>query len=125
MPCGTFLLAFGWGVADGKPAFETCTSGCQAGIQGSGNGQFNGPAGVAVDGSGHVFVAELSNNRIQKFDSSGKFLTTWGIPGSGDGQFNEPETVAVDGSGNVFVTDFLNNRIEKFACPIPPPPPTA
>ena len=60
MPCGTFLLAFGWGVADGKPTFETCTSGCQAGIQGSGNGQFNGPAGVAVDGSGHVFVDDDS-----------------------------------------------------------------
>jgi hypothetical protein len=52
-------------VADGKAAFETCTSGCQTGIAGSGDGQFIDPAGVAVDGSGHVFVVDDINNRIQ------------------------------------------------------------
>ncbi|MBL8994484.1 MAG: hypothetical protein JNM63_14160 [Spirochaetia bacterium] len=31
---------------------------------------------VAVDGSGNVFVADTGNNRIQKFDSSGNFLTS-------------------------------------------------
>ena len=61
--------------------------------------------GVAVDGSGNVFVADQLNNRIQVFDNTGTFLTTWGSLGSGDGQFNDPAGVAVDGSGNVFVAD--------------------
>src|SRR6516165_10400260 len=38
-PSGTFIAAFGWGVKDGKPQSEVCTSSCQAGIPGSGPGQ--------------------------------------------------------------------------------------
>ena len=53
------------------------------GSAGSGNGQFSrfsdlsvsGPAGVATDGSGNVYVADPGNSRIQKFDASGTFLT--------------------------------------------------
>jgi DNA-binding beta-propeller fold protein YncE len=37
------------------------------GSQGTGDGQFDLPAGVAVDGSGNVFVADSDNHRIQKF----------------------------------------------------------
>jgi hypothetical protein len=112
---GTFLLTFGWGVQDGTAAFETCTSGCQAGIAGSGDGQFDDPWRIAVDGSGNVFVAGFNNNRIQKFTNTGTFLTKWGSSGNGDGQFNGgPLTLAVDGNGSVFVTDGGNNRIQEF-----------
>ncbi len=85
------------------------------GTKGDGNGQFQLPHGVAVDGSGNVYVADQSNNRIQKFNSSGDFITKWGTEGSDDGQFQIPRGVAVDGSGNVFVADSNNNRIQKFA----------
>ncbi|MFH1961832.1 MAG: right-handed parallel beta-helix repeat-containing protein [bacterium] len=84
------------------------------GSNGSGDGQFSGPHGVAVDTSGNVFVADSNNNRIQKFDSDGTFITKWGSSGSGDGQFSYPCGVAVDTSGNVFVADYSNNRIQKF-----------
>src|SRR5207244_2451831 len=87
------------------------------GSSGAGNGQFSNPVGVATDGSGNVYVADQSNNRIQKFDASGTFLTKWGSSGSGNGQFSSPVGVATDGSGNVYVADFNNNRIQKFACP--------
>jgi tripartite motif-containing protein 71 len=110
---GTLLSMFGWGVQDGSAAFETCTSSCQAGISGSGDGQFNAPHAVAVDGSGNVFVTDEQNHRIQKFDGTGTFLTKWGSLGSGDGQFTNPFNLAVDGSGHVFVGDG-NNRIQKF-----------
>ncbi len=84
------------------------------GTTGSMDGQFNGPVGVAVDGSGNVFVADFGNNRIQKFTDTGAFLTKWGTTGSMDGQFNGVYGVAVDGSGNVFVADSGNNRVQKF-----------
>jgi len=66
-----------------------------------------------VDGSGNVYVADRDNNRIQKFDASGTFVTTWGSAGSGNGQFSNPTGVATDGSGNVYVVDG-NNRIQEF-----------
>ena len=114
---GTFLLSFGWGVADGMAAFETCTTGCQAGISGSGDGQFNLPFGIAVDGSRSVFVDDFGNDRIQKFTNTGTFVTKWGSFGGGNGQFAGSIGVAVDGSGHVFVVERDNERIQKFACP--------
>jgi DNA-binding beta-propeller fold protein YncE len=54
----------------------------QWGTSGSGNGQFNGPAGMALDASGNVYVADLGNNRIQKFTGAGVYLTKWGTLGS-------------------------------------------
>jgi tripartite motif-containing protein 71 len=82
-------------------------------VLGSGDGQFGDPQGVAVDGSGSVFAVD-ANDRVQKFDNSGTFLTTWGTTGTGNGQFNDPTGVAVDGSGHVFVADTNNHRIQKF-----------
>jgi DNA-binding beta-propeller fold protein YncE len=72
------------------------------------------PRSIAVDSSGNVYVALLVNNRIEKFDSNGTFLTKLGSYGTGNGQFEEPEGVAVDSSGNVYVADLSNYRIEKF-----------
>jgi len=102
-------------------------------VSGSGDGEFEQPFDVAVDSSGNVYVVDLDNTRIQKFDSSGTFLTKWGsfcfllsedgcvdpdLAGPlelGDGQFDTPNSVAVDSAGNVYVVDSSNNRIQKFA----------
>jgi hypothetical protein len=43
-----------WGVDDGANEFQICTSDCQAGSLGSGDGQFNAPFGVAADTAGNV-----------------------------------------------------------------------
>ena len=63
-----------------------CLPGCGRflttwGSSGSGDGQFDGPFGVAVDGSGNVFVADTLNNRIEEFMSDGTFLFAfgWGV----------------------------------------------
>ena len=53
-------------------------------------------------------------NHIRKFDSNGKFITSWGSRGSGEGQFVVPESIAVDSMGNVFVADYGNRNIQKF-----------
>jgi sugar lactone lactonase YvrE len=73
------------------------------------------PTGVAIDGSGNVYVVDSDNNRIQKFTGTGSFVTKWGVSGSGDGQFNSPSGIALDASGNVFVADSYNHRIQKFS----------
>ncbi len=85
------------------------------GSQGSGDGEFSSPEGVAADANGNVYVTDTLNNRIQKFDSAGNYLDQWGSPGSGIGQFSNPDGIAVDSTGNVYVTDTGNHRIQKFS----------
>jgi DNA-binding beta-propeller fold protein YncE len=81
---------------------------------GSPDGPFWEPSGVAVDNAGNVYVADTRNNRIQKFTSTGIFITMWGTGGAGNGQFNWPWGIAVDSGGNVYIADTGNNRIQKF-----------
>ena len=83
------------------------------GSQGSGDGQFDHPQGIAV-GSGTVYVADTVNYRVEQFTSSGSLLATWGTPGSGNRQFSQPGAITVDDSGHVFVADSGNNRVQKF-----------
>lgn len=85
------------------------------GHQGTGDGQFTRSAGIAVDASGNVYVADMGNHRIQKFDSNGGFITKWGVSGIDQGKFSSPIGIAVDVSGNVYVADMTNNNIQVFA----------
>jgi tripartite motif-containing protein 71 len=62
-----------------------------------------------------VYVAGLSDNRIQKFTSDGSFITAWGSTGSGNGQFDNPTGIDLDSSNNVYVADSRNNRIQVFS----------
>jgi len=115
---GNFLRTFGWGVDDGTAAAQVCTSGCQAGISGSGSGQFTRPALIAIDNSGGpsdgaVYIGDSTTKLIQKFDASGNLITAWGgspLPGQldGNGVPNGPFPtfivgIAVDASGTLHV----------------------
>jgi sugar lactone lactonase YvrE len=88
----------------------------QWGTSGSSDGQFNHPNGVAVDSSGNIYIADSWNQRIQKFSSSGAYITKWGGYGIGNGLFNgDPTGVAIDNSGNVYVSVDSSYRILKFS----------
>ncbi|MCA9963880.1 MAG: CSLREA domain-containing protein [Anaerolineales bacterium] len=111
---GNFLLLWGWGVDTGAAAFEICTTSCQPGSSGSGNGQFSTAAGLDVDTSGNIYVVDSSLNRVQKFDASGNYVTKWGTGGGSESQFNFPTYLAVSDAGLVYVSDTNNNRIQRF-----------
>lgn len=84
------------------------------GGQGTGNGEFYEPNGVAVDLQGNLYVADTGNARVQRFAPSGTFLGSWGSSGSEPNQFNRPLGVAVDDGGFVVVTDQYYGRFQKF-----------
>jgi hypothetical protein len=88
---------------------------------GVGDGQFgaDGPGALGVNPTTEeVYVADASNNRIEKFGADGKFDLAFGSAGSSAGQFQNITGVAVDRQGNVYVTDqdaaADSGRLQKF-----------
>src|SRR3712207_2631983 len=65
------------------------------GTEGTGDGEFAEPHGVAVDSSDNVYVVDTKNFRIQKLSSDGKFITQWGTEGTGDGEFQKPHSIEI------------------------------
>jgi len=110
------------------PAGVVITVAGQAGVTGSTDGPastalFKVPYGVAVDGSGNIYVADTGNRTIRKITSAGVVSTiagTTGVGGSADGigraaQFSYPWGIATDSSGNVYVADTGANTIRKIS----------
>lgn len=92
----------------------------------------NDPSGVAVDGSGNLFIADTNNCLIRGVSASTGFISTLaGTPPdltgllhcgySGDGGLATSAKVgfaygvAVDGSGNIFIADTTNCAIRKIS----------
>ena len=69
---------------------------------------------MAVDPAGSVYISDLENYRIQKFDAEGNWLKSWGQRGPNEGEFNFAYfAVAADGDGNV-VTVERGQRAQRF-----------
>jgi len=96
------------------------------GSAGRSSGLLSGPAGLAADSAGNIYVCDCGNDRIQKFDPSGHFIYEFGsfswdeknsspnnIGVSNAASFNEPVSVALTPK-NIFVSERGNNRIQKF-----------
>jgi hypothetical protein len=69
------------GPGDTGTGFEVCTvaTRCQGGDKGPAAGELDDPMGVAVNqGTGHVYVRDRDNRRVQEFDLDGNFVRTWG-----------------------------------------------
>jgi tetratricopeptide (TPR) repeat protein len=84
--------------------------------KGSNDGQLKNPTGITIDRtSTYLYVTDKDNHRIQKFDSTGRYIAKWGSKGSRDGQFDNPTGITIDqATDHVYVTDKDNHRIQKF-----------
>jgi hypothetical protein len=107
------------------------------GEEGSGNGQFKEPSGVAVDQSnepllqpaaGDVYVIDAGNQRVERFDSAGSYLSQWDGSSTVAKSFSfsavaESQGIAVDSStsvldpsaGDVYVADVGNKVVDQFS----------
>ncbi len=139
---GVNAYSIGSGVNNGAQLFS---------FNGSTSGRvFSNPVGITVDRFANIYVYDLGNGRVVKYQYTGisptyvQYLTAWGTSGTGTGQFSNPdyphpETLAVDTSGTyAYVVDYLpavgtetgtNNpvifsaypRIQKFNLTTTPP----
>ena len=86
------------------------------GSEGSGSGQLQQPKGIEVNSSGDIYVADSSNQRIVKYNSSGTQIDSWGGDGYGNGQFKDPSDIAIDpSSDNLYVIDQGRCDVQIFS----------
>ena len=76
-------------------------------------GSFLNPQHLAFDSENNLYVTDLGNARVQKFDFGGNFLSEWGSMGSEPGQFGHPSGIAISNEF-VFVVDNRNHNVQKF-----------
>jgi DNA-binding beta-propeller fold protein YncE len=109
---------------------------------GEGAGELNNPRGIAVDPTtGHIYVTDQVNARIDEFTAWGTFVRAWGwgvvngaaepqscgpgstpptlncregVHGSGAGEFRRSHGVAVDNSGDVYVSESSSEGEANF-----------
>ena len=86
------------------------------------NAQLASPYGLAVDSGGNLYIADNSNVRIRRVDTSGTITTVAGsgvccYAGDGgaaaDAQLGYPDGVAVDAAGNLYIADSDDGRVRK------------
>ena len=102
---GKFLLSWGDNeVAAGKFGGK---------FTGFGQGNMQGPTGIAFDSQGKLWANSIGG-RIQQFSDKGDYLTGFGEEGTNPGQFYAPHGIAIDRLGYLFIVDAFNHRIQKF-----------
>lgn len=130
LPGGGFLI----GDSNNNVVRKVDPSGTITTIAGNGTGGFAGDGGAATsaelnepeaaitDAAGDVLIADCSNQRVRKIDTSGNISTIAGTGGSGfsgDGgpalnaQFNCPVGLVLSG-GQLYVSDYGNGAIRTI-----------
>lgn len=75
---------------------------------------FAKPTNVVVDGKGNIYIIEMFQKIVRKYDKTGKFLATIGRDGGGPGEYKMPSVAAVDSKDNFYIFDFTAMRVSIF-----------
>lgn len=69
---------------------------------------------VAVDSKENVYILDIKNNAIHKYNSTGKLILSFGGYGSGDGEIDAASDMLIDPDGNLVIADKGNHRVLKL-----------
>ena len=72
---------------------------------------------MAIDPAGNIWVSDVGNTKISKFDKNGNFLFSFGSNGSGPGQFSHLLSLSIDRDGVLYATEYggsVSGRIQRF-----------
>lgn len=108
---GSVLVSYNHNVSRFSPqGLETLRIGKTDGSFGSNNGELDTPQGIAVDSAGNIYVVDDNNRRVQKFNSSGVYQSSFG----GYSWNSDPKDIDIDSAGNIWVVDQYYDVIQKF-----------
>jgi sugar lactone lactonase YvrE len=124
--CILITLLLGLSFASWAQIINTIAGNGVAAFSGDGGqataAELNATAGLAVDGYGNIYIADVVNDRIRKVNTSGIIST---VAGNGQQGFSgdsgpataaelyHPQGVTADASGNIYIADERNHRIRK------------
>jgi hypothetical protein len=118
-----YLIYWGptWGTGTGgggtiPEAGDKYTYDFKFGTEGNGDGQFQDPHDIAFDQTGsNLWVCDRVRNDVQKFTSTGTFVSKFGSSGSGNGQLNVPYAMEIDPTFTyLYICDRGNHRVQKL-----------
>ncbi len=72
------------------------------------------PMGISTDENNNIFLSDIFNHRILKFNDSGQVVLAFGKPGDEKGYLYYPNDVTVDNEGYIYVSDSNNARVQVF-----------
>ncbi len=84
------------------------------GRRGEGEGEFNFPTSLWIDGQGIVYIVDAMNFRVQILNDEGQVLSVFGEAGDASGYFARPKGIATDAEGNIYVVDALFHTVQIF-----------
>lgn len=84
------------------------------GKRGEGEGEFNFPTSLDIDGEGNLYVVDQINARVQVLSPDGEYLDEFGKLGVGFANFARPKDVAIDEVGFIYVVDNAFNNVQLF-----------
>ena len=85
------------------------------GKEGSSEGMFGLPCGVAVNAKDEVAVTDSYNQRVRIFNSKGNYLRSFDWSVTKGGEFKCTTGITYHNNGNIFVADNGNSRIQIFS----------
>lgn len=84
------------------------------GLSGSGDGEINDPIAITISPAGGVYVSEYGNNRVQMFNTEGRFRVNFGSFDTGGNGLHKPRGIAAGADNRIYVVDNGNHCVRYF-----------